>query len=166
MIQERDYSQMSPQELNAEMKRIWGQLPCCFDYQSGVEAHLERMEKREVSNHKTILFQRLKKLIAYSPQITSSFADYIVDTFNIYYSLGVEEDKPKPGNFYLFIDPEFPDSDGIFDPARAKKIERIAYWWRLSFQLKAYFEGIGDSVSVEKLAKWRQEFIVQNGDEP
>lgn len=166
MIQERDYSQMPPQKLNAEMKRIWEQLPCSLDDQGAEESAIERMEKREVSDHKAILLQRLKQLIAYSPHTTSSFADYIVDTFNIYYGLGVEEDKPKPGNFYLFIDPEFPDSHGIFDPARAKKIERIAYWWQLSFQLKAYFEGIGDPVRVEKLAEWRQEFIVQNGDEP
>lgn len=151
MIGERDYSQMTPQELNSEFQKCCSLFPR-FEFvlpkeslsveaikqlnpEAGEEllAHLlvagmtESEEKRSAGELKTIVMSRIDNLASYS-KTTKAFWPVITDHLSGLFDMGVL-DSPDYGDWLLpiLLDEGKPQGGGLFEINSAESIERKCF---------------------------------------
>lgn len=150
-----DYEQLTPCQCNQELKRLFElcpdfgllQLPPdqtpskidSDDYFTEMDAMIER---RERSQTREILTQRLKQLLRFS-QTTGSFNQYLFKEFSERISIwGLDRKSysniPSEFDYYTrLLGWDNPGNGGIFKAEKAKKIDRIAYQNFVSTSLAA-----------------------------
>lgn len=185
------YERMSPRELNAELIKVYRQIPktelpeireSIFSSQQDLNTFIdftnkvfERAEERKKSEHKKRLEQIHSSLIRRS-HLSPFFQDSTNHIFSAAYQLGFSLDIPIPEELQKspllrftsrdLLDLGNPGSAGIFDPERAKEIERKAYRARL-VQNTYNREGISKlgiqihPIQLEVEGKWQGEWLNQ-----
>lgn len=186
---ERDYSHCSPQELNRELRALYSQFPpdvfADLDISKPnpmkafelVMKHTEVSEARRKSEHKAQLLKRFWQILGYA-QISDTFRQSIFFSVIPQYEGGViiDDEKYREGSREVFkvgwlVDKDNPKSGGIFDPKRAKEIERVGFKKaireQMRIELDQSLESILSSGNIpERYEKWREEFIIKHGEQP
>jgi hypothetical protein len=140
----------TPQQLNAELRAIVDYLPKTTDEEDWnsdtfFEDMITKWEKRETSEYTTKVGQRVSALVQRAP-ITDHFRKYIVEKFTGH----VVIEGPMPQDFFesefFFLDPDHPESAGVFEPKNAERFERVAL-------AKKVYETRWEEEGLEKLMK-------------
>lgn len=173
------YEQMSPQELNAEFRQVYAQIPKYENPQfhgdiSGISVFYgeeemgERHRKRQNSEHKKYLAQIHSDLISRS-YVSPFFQDIIKGRFGFEYDAGIFLDRPQiPAPHLVFTSRDLLDLDdawsgGIFDPEKAREIERMSY--RAQLSKNAYYLGLSTRQSTQINREILKELEAQMGEE-
>lgn len=153
------YEQMLPQELNTILIRVYRRIPKAHlpEIKGGIHSQEDldlfaeftnqasrRAMRRARSERKKHLVEMHSELIKRS-HLTPFFKDSISNSFSGEYDFGLSPDIYTPEELPKSSSPQFnsrdlldldnPGSPGIFDPEKAKEIERKAYNAALSKRL-------------------------------
>ncbi|OGD86965.1 hypothetical protein A2870_04305 [Candidatus Curtissbacteria bacterium RIFCSPHIGHO2_01_FULL_41_11] len=180
MTGERDFSELSPQELNAELRAIFELLPTpdllgdlFSEDPEKSETGRELMRDRNHSELNAILASRLRQVLAFS-HLSPGLQDILQGGFDNLFFLGTGEDVYDDPYWGLVLNVE---GTGIFDQGQAAEIARSLIRHSISERLKnserdenIYQQAFGKKRPVIKgddlVFKARQEFIEKYGDEP
>lgn len=155
MTERRDYSEMSPRELNSELRQLYEQLPIKIRRESDFDSAEWRpeethrhLDERKRSEHKKIIMDSLEKL---SPYFNGSpfFNEWIAKKFSFSYQVGVDKENVsgEAELFEVMLDLGLPGSGGVFDSKRVKFIEYRLYERELMDSFKTR---IGDRSKTEE----------------
>ena len=167
----------TPQQLNAKLNDTVNHFPqFSMDEltESSDEEFLDRFDKRRNSEYTQQLVNNCRELVEQAPT-TESFRKFVIILLESAAWVGVRQTEWGSGSPLFFLDHDLEDSGGIFDPARAKQLERIAIAIRarsivnLSNTLTRIRreEGIGEDhvPDREEIDKWKVEFKEKYGEE-
>lgn len=203
MTGERDYSQYTSPALAAELLGLWRQFPQESNslriLDSEIEDDLASIQKRanddidrrEKSDHKKIVMERVANLIEIS-HLTPTGKKVLLRDLDTSYVLGVDHDSTGASRIALILGPD----GGIFNEERVEELERFYYrdtaQWIAEDQamreestfeiegrvlskdeVREYFESIerpwdeyyGEPY-MDLMASWRTEIVEKYGDEP
>lgn len=138
------YQSLSPIELNRALRSVIHQLPSVsriellheglggVDPFSNLEKAIELVDsisaRRDASIHKQVLLEKIDLILEFA-QITAFGKDYIRFAFGEEYAHGQYRGIPSPYGDILnaMLDPNNPESAGIFDPEKARQLEIDSY---------------------------------------
>lgn len=210
---ERSPSEMAPLELNIELQKVFESIPFktsydfdraeeeleryfppdpleVYQFQYDFEEVLSVREDEEIPPEDQLALERLEDLLTFSLG-TSSFSEYICDLYKRTVVSSKENDFPSSilaKKLFAILDKDVTQTGGIFESARVKDIERMAYKQTLSEHL--YLQQLlNDSVGFgfrtrddfsdkegrlwefftyreELLGKWRGDYLLVYKDEP
>jgi len=166
---EVDLSKHSPQELQGYLIDLYRQFPYGMDNVKPIDQH-ETLERRDWSEHKALLIDRIKNLLGFSPT-TNFFKRRLLEYLSLTYDSGRAEEVVPEVPLPIILDAELM-SGGIFERQRAMEIERSEY--RRLMHANSFFEAtmVVEGSEIEKnrfhneIRDWRQEFIEFYGEEP
>lgn len=120
----------SPQQQNLEFNRIMDFLPNVSlkeEAKLTLDQQAEMSAKRMNSDYVEKVVQRARGLIQ-PARITDSFRQFIIDEMTVAAEVGFAPETREGviRDAYFFLDSDDPNSGGIFDPSRAKHLERVA----------------------------------------
>lgn len=174
--------------LNLQLERLFNLLPDAStfrlepgefsDFQQPVkgvvteDASIPMRSRRKTAELGRILPGQLAEILTHA-QITTSFREFIITTFNADLEWGISKD-PASGKcstlsqYTSLFQWDKPGSGGIFDPEEAKTIEHTAYRRQTRYLLIPVASGeIQEGQKGQKLIqRWREEFIEKYADEP
>lgn len=162
---ERDYSLMSPEELNVELHRIRSLFPQPLENYFSDDSErnfLEELDRRRESEHREAIMKKLENVLTYAP-ITATYRKKVLDDLVGIYGLGGTGAE----------NPEMPSNAGIFDKSIAKEVERTEYltWSSVvpalnSAEPRADLLVYAADKVMKELDIWYQEFTELHGEEP
>lgn len=181
---ERDYSNLTPEQLQAEFGGLIEQLPIHiteYDDKLGTLPGKKPFEgpifdsfkRRQNSEHLQKFLIKAKNLLQFSPT-SSSFKEHVLGQLEVSYLHGKQHEEKEIFDYWVL------DEDGgIFKQPRAMEIEQNEY--RLSVLVTVAIDESFDEIVKElngqandpkerkpdkSIVNWRQEFIELYGEEP
>lgn len=170
----------TPQELNTALIEFTKHLPKVIPIEEienmESEAFGDLMDHREQSEYSIRLIANLTSLLDRS-NITEQFRRFIVKGFRDSAIIGGPDlgDDNYTNEFFFFLDHNKPQSGGIFDPERAKELEKISISRELKYiasEEKILAKRLGEERAKalyqprrEAVGEWRTQFKENYGED-
>jgi hypothetical protein len=184
-MSEKEYSEiereLTPAELNNQLKQVIHTfMPKSDDFGDrdsltpSETKHTigERMESRTDSEMETALESKLKEVLQ-KGKISTPFKDFIVQKVKVVFEVG-NPHQDEESKLLFFLDTATPDSGGIFDPEKAKVLERKAIArqvidWNTQREHMKERSGekvakLDEALSRRKLDMWKRAFLESYGE--
>ena len=122
----------TPQERNSELRTLIEMLPPESEdwLNRTLQEDEQQVERREQLELFTKYEQKLEGLLKDAP-VTDSFRRFITQRTAPWYKLGTPKAPEFLASEFFFLDPDNPQSGGIFDQSLAKGFERQAFLNRI-----------------------------------